>query len=74
MCYYANRTGVRIGLFTPDRAFETVVRKQVEALKEPSLKLIDLVVTEIMSTMRDATAKVHVVVDQILRIQSESLS
>ena len=35
-----NVRGIKAGLFTPDRAFEVVVKKQIERLKEPSLKCI----------------------------------
>ncbi|KAI0989351.1 hypothetical protein GJ496_010795 [Pomphorhynchus laevis] len=34
-----NSFGVRQGLFTPDQAFEAIVRQQLDRLKEPSLKM-----------------------------------
>uniref|UniRef100_A0A671YUR8 Interferon-induced GTP-binding protein Mx n=1 Tax=Sparus aurata TaxID=8175 RepID=A0A671YUR8_SPAAU len=42
-----NVHGVRTGLFTPDLAFEAIVKKQILKLKEPSLKCVDLVVSEL---------------------------
>jgi len=38
-----NIQGIRVGLFTPDLAFETIVKDQISRLKEPSLQCIDLV-------------------------------
>jgi hypothetical protein len=48
----------RTGLFTPDMAFETIVKKQIMRLKEPSLKCVDLVVTELTNVVRKNTEKV----------------
>lgn len=48
----------RTGLFTPDMAFETIVKKQIDRLKEPSLKCVDMVVTELTSVVRKCTEKV----------------
>ncbi|CDW57121.1 Dynamin [Trichuris trichiura] len=42
-----NIHGIRVGLFTPDMAFEAIVKKQISRLKEPALKCVDLVVTEL---------------------------
>ncbi len=62
MLYYCALSfiGVRIGLFTPDRAFEHVCRQQIGRLKEPALKLSDLVVQEVTSLIRDILVKVNV--------------
>ena len=51
--------GVRIGLFTPDRAFDMVSKAQIAKLREPSIKLVDLVTTEMMNMCKDASAKVN---------------
>ena len=51
--------GVRVGLFTPDRAFDMVTKAQISKLKPPSLKLIDLVCQELMAISRDITTKVE---------------
>ncbi|EMP38121.1 Dynamin-1, partial [Chelonia mydas] len=48
---------VRTGLFTPDLAFEAIVKKQVQKLKEPSLKCVDMVVSELTSTIRKCSEK-----------------
>lgn len=48
----------RTGLFTPDLAFEAIVKKQILKLKEPSLKCIDMVVSELTSTIRKCSEKV----------------
>ncbi len=49
----------RTGLFTPDLAFEAIVKKQIIKLKEPCLKCIDLVVTELVALIRKCTEKVN---------------
>ena len=53
-----NIHGIRVGLFTPDLAFEAIVKKQISRLKEPSLKCIDLVVTELTNVVRFCAEKV----------------
>ncbi|XP_059414771.1 dynamin-3 isoform X2 [Carassius carassius] len=52
-----NVHGVRTGLFTPDLAFETIVKKQIRKLKEPSLKCVDLVVSELTTLVRNSAKK-----------------
>ncbi|XP_065275097.1 dynamin-1 isoform X3 [Emys orbicularis] len=52
-----NIHGIRTGLFTPDLAFEAIVKKQVQKLKEPSLKCVDMVVSELTSTIRKSSEK-----------------
>ncbi|NXU25795.1 DYN2 protein, partial [Thalassarche chlororhynchos] len=49
--------GCRTGLFTPDLAFEAIVKKQVVKLKEPCLKCVDLVIQELINTVRQCTSK-----------------
>uniref|UniRef100_A0AAQ5X7S9 Interferon-induced GTP-binding protein Mx n=1 Tax=Amphiprion ocellaris TaxID=80972 RepID=A0AAQ5X7S9_AMPOC len=53
-----NIHGVRTGLFTPDMAFEAIVKKQIIKLKEPCLKCIDMVIQELINTVRQCTNKV----------------
>lgn len=48
----------RTGLFTPDLAFEAIVKKLVQKLKSPCLKCIDMVVSELTSTIRKCSDKV----------------
>lgn len=50
----------RTGLFTPDMAFEAIVKKQVIKLKDPCLKCVDLVVTELITLIRKCSEKVKV--------------
>ena len=52
-----NIHGIRVGLFTPDMAFEAIVKKQISRLKEPSLKCVDLVITELGNVVRRCTDK-----------------
>ena len=51
-------TGIRVGLFTPDMAFEAIVKSQIGRIREPSLKCIDLVVNELTNVVRAVTEKV----------------
>uniref|UniRef100_A0AAY5JY21 Dynamin-2 n=1 Tax=Esox lucius TaxID=8010 RepID=A0AAY5JY21_ESOLU len=52
-----NIHGVRTGLFTPDMAFEAIVKKQIIKLKEPCLKCMDLVLQELINTVRQCSNK-----------------
>jgi dynamin GTPase len=52
-----NIHGIRTGLFTPDMAFENIVKKQIKRLKEPSLHCVDFVVTELSGVVRKCTEK-----------------
>merc|ERR1711970_743653 len=54
-----NIHGVRLGLFTPDLAFDVVAKKQIEMLKGPSLKLIDLVAEEMGKVVQGAVSKMQ---------------
>ncbi|VDO18026.1 unnamed protein product [Brugia timori] len=57
-----NIHGIRVGLFTPDMAFEAIVKKQIERLKEPSLKCVDLVVNELASVVRQCAQCVSFII------------
>ena len=39
-------------MFTPDRAFEIIVKSQIEKLLEPSLACVDMVVQELGSVIK----------------------
>ncbi|XP_032094782.1 dynamin-2 isoform X7 [Thamnophis elegans] len=52
-----NIHGIRTGLFTPDMAFEAIVKKQIIKLKEPSLKCVDLVVSELAMVIKKCSEK-----------------
>ncbi|EMP34545.1 Dynamin-3 [Chelonia mydas] len=45
------------GLFTPDMAFEAIVKKQIVKLKGPCLKSVDLVMQELINTVKKCTKK-----------------
>lgn len=53
-----NIHGIRVGLFTPDMAFEAIVKRQIAQLKEPVIKCVDLVVQELSAVVRLCTDKV----------------
>ncbi|CAJ1060096.1 dynamin 3a isoform X2 [Xyrichtys novacula] len=46
-----NIHGVRTGLFTPNMAFEAIVKKQISRLKGPCFKFVDMVGQELTSTV-----------------------
>merc|ERR1712038_1268748 len=54
-----NIHGVRVGLFTPDRAFDMVTKAQIMKLKGPSVKLVDLVCQEVLGISRDIPLKMN---------------
>ena len=39
-------------------AFETIVKRQIEKLKQPSMKCVDMVVTELTNVVRHCASKV----------------
>lgn len=49
----------RTGLFTPDMAFETIVKRQIGKIKEPCTKCVDMVISELVNTVRQCTKKVN---------------
>uniref|UniRef100_A0A3P8U5L1 Interferon-induced GTP-binding protein Mx n=1 Tax=Amphiprion percula TaxID=161767 RepID=A0A3P8U5L1_AMPPE len=52
-----NIHGIRTGLFTPDMAFETIVKRLIAQIKEPCQKCVDLVINELVNTVRQCTQK-----------------
>lgn len=54
-----NIHGIRVGLFTPDMAFDAIVKTQIARLREPSLKCVDLVVQELGSVLRKCTERMQ---------------
>ncbi|XP_067295857.1 dynamin-1a isoform X5 [Pseudorasbora parva] len=52
-----NIHGIRTGLFTPDMAFETIVKRQILKTKEPCQKCVDMVISELVNTVRQCTKK-----------------
>uniref|UniRef100_A0A8C6TLZ1 Dynamin-2 n=1 Tax=Neogobius melanostomus TaxID=47308 RepID=A0A8C6TLZ1_9GOBI len=54
-----NVHGVRTGLFTPDLAFEAIVKKQIFKLRAPSLKCVDMVVSELTALAVKCASKLN---------------
>ncbi|CAH8607267.1 unnamed protein product [Dicrocoelium dendriticum] len=54
-----NIHGIRTGLFTPDLAFETITRKQIEKMKIPSVKCADLVVNQLTEVVHCCTSRME---------------
>jgi len=54
-----NTIGIRSGLFTPEKAFEIIVTEQIERLKGPSLKCVDMVLEELTSVVRKCSEKMN---------------
>ncbi|XP_041861465.1 dynamin 3a [Melanotaenia boesemani] len=52
-----NIHGVRTGLFTPDMAFETIVKKKISNLKGPCIQFIDMVSQELINTVYQCISK-----------------
>ncbi|KAF7690172.1 dynamin 3a isoform X1 [Silurus meridionalis] len=52
-----NIHGIRTGLFTPDLAFEAIVKKEIVKLKGPCVKCIDMVIQELVATVRQCIGK-----------------
>ncbi|KAG7251571.1 hypothetical protein CRUP_027739, partial [Coryphaenoides rupestris] len=52
-----NIHGIRTGLFTPDMAFEAIVKKQIVKLKEPCVKCVDMVIQELINTVGSVSLK-----------------
>jgi dynamin GTPase len=50
--------GFRSGLFTPDEAFEYIVQMQIAKFEEPIIKCVDMVISELLSIIHEATSKV----------------
>lgn len=54
-----NIRGTRVGLFTPDQAFEAIVRDHIRRLSTPSLKCIELVLAELFDVINKCTEKMR---------------
>ncbi|KAL3872043.1 hypothetical protein ACJMK2_040010 [Sinanodonta woodiana] len=52
-----NIHGIRTGLFTPDMAFETIVKRQIDKLRTPSLTCVSLVITELTNIVQKCSDK-----------------
>lgn len=47
-----NIHGIRVGLFTPDMAFEAIVKRQIEKLRTPAVKCVDMVMSELTNVIK----------------------
>merc|ERR1740128_437172 len=54
-----NIHGIRVGLFTPDMAFEAIVRRLIDRMRTPSLLIVDLVVQELTNVVRYTAEKMN---------------
>ncbi|VDL89475.1 unnamed protein product [Schistocephalus solidus] len=52
-----NVHGIRGGIFTPDQAFDVIVREQISRLKEPSFRCVDMVVTKLSEVVHKCSTK-----------------
>ena len=63
----------RVGLFTPDLAFEEIVKKQIKKLLQPSLKCVDMVSTELGAVIQKCAEGVSATLDLVHHCLSLSL-
>jgi len=61
-----NASGSRPSLFVPETAFETLIRQQIERLREPSLQCAELVLNELLRIVTQLESKVSLSCFQIL--------
>lgn len=47
-----NIHGIRVGLFTPDLAFEAIVKRQIDRLRSPAVKCVDMVMSELTNVIK----------------------
>jgi len=52
-----NAAGTRPSLFIPERAFELLIKKRIEKLKDPSLQIAELILDELIRIAGSAEAK-----------------
>ncbi|CAF2060061.1 unnamed protein product [Rotaria magnacalcarata] len=52
-----NIRGFRSGLFTPDEAFEYIVKMQIAKFEEPIIKCVDMVVADLKRIIHDVSTK-----------------
>jgi dynamin GTPase len=54
-----NIRGTRVGLFTPDQAFEAIVRDLIRRIGEPSTFCVEMVVRELLNVINSCTEKMR---------------
>lgn len=69
-----NIHGIRTGLFTPDAAFEAIVKSEVNKLREPSLECVDLVVAELTKVVHKASAKARRIYNNYILLMYSTLT
>ena len=47
-----NIQGVRVGLFTPDMAFDIITKNQISNLEAPAIKCVDMVSSELLTIIK----------------------
>ena len=47
-----NIQGVRVGMFTPDMAFDVITKKQISNLESPAIKCVDMVASELLTIIK----------------------
>ncbi|CAH3017079.1 unnamed protein product [Porites evermanni] len=66
-----NIHGIRVGLFTPDMAFEAIVKRQIDKLRAPAVKCVDLVMSELVNVIKKCSSnmdKYPLLRDQVEKI------
>ena len=48
----------RVGLFTPDMAFEAIVKRQIDKLRAPAVKCVDMVMSELVNVIKKCSSNV----------------
>lgn len=61
---------LRTGLFTPDMAFQAIVKKQISRLKGPCVQFVDNVSRELLATVCQCLSEVRVRVRVRVRLVS----
>ena len=44
---------MRVGLFTPDMAFEVITKNGIEKLQSPAMKCVDMVSNELLTVIKN---------------------
>ncbi|XP_073243660.1 dynamin-1-like [Porites lutea] len=66
-----NIRGIRAGLFTPNMAFEAIVKRQIDKLRAPAVKCVHLVMSELVNVIKKCTSnmdKYPLLRDQVKKI------
>ena len=58
MYYRCSFVGFAGGIFTPDIAFDSIVKGLINKMKEPSLRCVDLVINELTQNVKRSAVEV----------------